>query len=80
MRWEFNEQMSSNGAILTTATGLLITGTRDGYCYALDAATGKPLWRFQAGGQVHGGVVTFLIDGKQHVAVTAGQGLFVFGL
>jgi len=80
VKWEFREQTSSNGAILTTASGLLFTGTRDGYFYSLDSATGKLLWRFQAGGYVHGGAVTFLLNGKQHVAVTAGQALFVFGL
>ena len=79
-KWEFKEQTSSNTAMLSTATGLLFTGTRDGYFYVLDDTTGKPLWKFQTGGQVHGGPVTFLIDGKQHVAVAAGVGLFVFAL
>jgi alcohol dehydrogenase (cytochrome c) len=80
VRWEFQEQTSSNCAILTTAAGLLFSGTRDGYFYALDDATGKPLWRFQTGGPIHGGPVTFLSAGKQHVAVAAGAGLFVFAL
>jgi alcohol dehydrogenase (cytochrome c) len=80
VRWEFKEQTASNAGVLTTASGLLFSGTRDGYCYALDAATGKALWRFQTGGHVHGGAVTYLVNGKQYVAVAAGQGLFVFGL
>ncbi len=80
VRWEFKEQTSSNAAILTTATDLLFTGTRDGYFYALDARTGKPLWRLQTGGQIHGGPVTFLVGGKQYVAIAAGAGLFLFGL
>jgi alcohol dehydrogenase (cytochrome c) len=78
--WEFKEQSSSNAAILTTATDLLFTGTRDGYVYALDAVKGQPLWRFQTGGQIHGGPVTFLVDGRQHIAIAAGAGLFVFAL
>jgi alcohol dehydrogenase (cytochrome c) len=80
VKWEFREQISSNAAILTTDNGLLFTGTRDGYFYALDAVTGKPLWRFQTGGQVNGGPVTFLAEGKQYVAIAAGAGLFTFGL
>ncbi|HEY7087049.1 MAG TPA: PQQ-dependent dehydrogenase, methanol/ethanol family, partial [Tepidisphaeraceae bacterium] len=80
IQWEFKEQMSSNAAILTTASDLLFTGTRDGYFYALDAVKGQPLWRFQTGGPIHGGPVTFLVDGKQHVAIAAGAGLFVFSL
>jgi alcohol dehydrogenase (cytochrome c) len=78
IKWEFKEQGSSNTAILTTSTGLLFTGTRDGMFYCLDDAKGEPLWRFQTGGPIHGGPVTFLVDGKQHVAVAAGTGLFVF--
>jgi hypothetical protein len=37
-------------------------------------------YRFQTGGQIHGGPVTFLVDGKQHLAFAAGMGLVVFGL
>jgi alcohol dehydrogenase (cytochrome c) len=80
VRWEFKEQTSSNAGILTTSSGLLFSGTRDGYFFALDAATGRTLWRLQTGGSIHGGVVTFLVDDKQHVAVPAGAGLFVFAL
>ena len=80
VKWEFKEQMWSNAAILTTANGLLFSGAHDGNFYALDAASGKPLWRFQTGGEIHGGPVTFLVDGKQYVAVTAGGGLFTFAL
>lgn len=80
VKWEFKEQMSSNSAILTTSTNLLFAGTRDGYFYALDAATGKALYRFQTGGAIHGGVVTYLVDGKQYISVACGAGLFTFGL
>ena len=80
VKWEFKEESSSNAGILTTASGLLFTGTRDGYFYALDAATGKSLWNFQTGGAIHGGPVTFLVNGKQYVAIAAGAGLFTFAL
>ena len=80
VKWEFKEQMSSNGGILTTDSGLLFTGARDGNFYSLDAVTGKPLWRFQTGGPINGGAITYLVDGKQYVAVAAGSGLFTFAL
>ena len=80
VRWEFRQQTSSNAAIVTTATDVLFSGTRDGHVYALHAKTGETLWRFQTGGAINGGAVTFLVDGRQRVAVAAGQGLFVFGL
>ncbi len=34
----------------------------------------------QPGNDLEGTLVSFLIDGKQHVAIAAGQALFVFGL
>lgn len=80
VKWEFREQTSSNAAILTTASGLLFTGTHDGYFYALDSTKGTPLWHFQTGAAINGGPVTFLIDGKQYVAIAAGVGLFTFAL
>jgi alcohol dehydrogenase (cytochrome c) len=48
--------------------------------YALNAATGEPLWRFQTGGEILGGPITFLVDGKQYIAIAAGAGLFTFAL
>jgi alcohol dehydrogenase (cytochrome c) len=80
VKWEFKEQTSSSSGILTTVTGLVFAGTADGYFYALNATTGEPLWRFQTGGAILGGPVTYLVDGKQYVAVAAGSGLFTFGL
>jgi alcohol dehydrogenase (cytochrome c) len=80
VKWEFKEQTSSNSGILTTASDLLFAGTHDGYFYALNDVTGDPLWQFQTGGQIHGGPVTFLVDGKQYLVIAAGAGLFAFSL
>jgi alcohol dehydrogenase (cytochrome c) len=80
VKWEFKEQTPSNSGVLTTASGVLFAGTREGQFFALDAMTGAPLWHFTAGGQIHGGPITYLVDGKQYVAVAAGEGLFAFGL
>jgi hypothetical protein len=46
----------------------------------VDAATGKPLWDFQAGGACRANPVSYLVEGRQHVAVAMGQALFVFPL
>lgn len=45
----------------------------------LDAGNGKPLWDFQTGGAVRSNPISFLIDGKQHVAIAAGFAILVFG-
>lgn len=80
VKWEFKEVTWSFSGLLATSTGLLFGGTHDGYVYALDAATGKDLWRFQTGAEILGGPVTFLVDGKQYVAITAGSSLLAFSL
>jgi alcohol dehydrogenase (cytochrome c) len=80
VKWEFKEQSSCDAGILATTTGLVFSGTSDGYVYALNAATGDPLWRFQTGGIILGPPVTFLVDGKQYLAIAAGSALFTFAL
>jgi alcohol dehydrogenase (cytochrome c) len=66
--------------VLATAGGLVFGGSNEGNFFALDAATGKALWDFQTGSQVRSNPMSFAIDGKQVVAVSAGRSLFVFGL
>jgi alcohol dehydrogenase (cytochrome c) len=80
VKWEFKELSSCDAGILATTTGLVFSGTSDGYVYALNATTGDPLWRFQTGGIILGPPVTFLVDGKQYLAIAAGSALFTFAL
>jgi len=51
--------------------------TEEGNFFALDAENGKPLWDIQLGGAVRGIPISFAIDGKQYVAISAGYALFV---
>src|SRR5690606_40797492 len=39
---------------------------------AFDALTGDLLWQFNTGAGVHGGPITYAVDGVQYVAVAAG--------
>ena len=79
-RWRFPMADVSSSGILTTASDLLFTASRDGYFYALDARDGKLLWRTTLGGVGANGPMTYAAGGAQYVAVTSGNGLFVFGL
>jgi alcohol dehydrogenase (cytochrome c) len=80
MKWEFRLHSPPWAGVLATAGGLVFSGANEGNFYALDALTGQPLWEFQTGGAITANPISCLIDGKQHVAVAAGQALFVFGL
>ncbi|MBK9169926.1 MAG: PQQ-dependent dehydrogenase, methanol/ethanol family [Bryobacterales bacterium] len=80
--WEY-EQIGSRrygAGVLSTAGGLVFVGDDQGFLTALDAKTGKPLWYFNTGQQITASASTFLVDGKQHIAITAGSNVVVFGL
>jgi alcohol dehydrogenase (cytochrome c) len=79
-RWDFDLFSPPWSGLLATAGGLVFGGAMEGNVYALDAATGRPLWEFQTGGPVYSNPTTFLVDGKQKVAIAAGQALIVFAL
>jgi alcohol dehydrogenase (cytochrome c) len=79
-RWRFPTTDVSSSGILTTATDLVFTASRDGYAYALDARTGDLLWRASPGGQGANGPISYAVGGAQYIAIGSGTALFVFGL
>ena len=66
--------------VLSTATDLVFAGGREGHFFALDAKTGTLLWKSTVGGQVASGPMTYAVNGRQYVAVSAGNNLFVYAL
>jgi alcohol dehydrogenase (cytochrome c) len=61
------------GGILATPE-LVFTGHPDGPITAHDARTLEELWRFETGSGVNAPPMTFMADGKQHVAILVGLG------
>jgi alcohol dehydrogenase (cytochrome c) len=78
--WQFPLHSAPSGGVLSTAGGLVWSGNREGTFFALDARTGKPLWRFQTGGIIWANPTAFAVDGRQHVLIPAGSAIFVFAL
>jgi alcohol dehydrogenase (cytochrome c) len=72
--WEHKEKFPLWAGTLTTAGGLLFTGTSDGYVKAFDAKNGKELWKFQTGSGVVSVPVTWEMDGEQYVGMQSGYG------
>jgi PQQ-dependent dehydrogenase (methanol/ethanol family) len=60
------------GGALTTAGGLVFTGTKDKRFLAFDARPGEQLWQFAANAGVNAPPVSYAIGGRQYVAVAAG--------
>jgi alcohol dehydrogenase (cytochrome c) len=80
LRWEFRLHSPPWAGVLSTAGGLVFSGSDEGNFYALDALTGKPLWDFQTGGSIADNPMSYEVDGKQYVTIAAGHSLFAFGL
>ena len=78
--WEFKMADVTSSGLLTTATDILFTGSREGYFAALDARTGTVLWKVTVGGEIAMGPITYQVNGKQYVAFSAGSSLFSFAL
>lgn len=72
--WEQKEKFPLWAGTLTTAGGLLFTGTSDGYVKAFDAKTGKELWKFQTGSGVVSVPITWEMDGEQYIGMSSGYG------
>jgi alcohol dehydrogenase (cytochrome c) len=70
----------TDSGVLATATDLVFAGGREGYFYALDAGTGKELWKAMVGGAVSAGPTAYAVDGKEYISIPAGNAIFTFGL
>lgn len=80
--WEYPEigNADSSGGIVALASGIVIFGADDGMIDALDSSNGKLLWEFQTNVQIKASPMTYVFDGKQMVAIDAGQNIVAFGL
>ena len=78
--WEHPLFRPTLAGLVSTAGGLVFAGTSDGFFKALDAASGEELWRINLGAQIIASPISFGSKGRQHVAVAAGGGIFVFAL
>jgi PQQ-dependent dehydrogenase (methanol/ethanol family) len=72
--WSDKEQFSVWSGSLVTASGLVFYGTLEGYLKAVDAKTGKELYKFKTPSGIIGNVITYEHANKQYVAVLSGVG------
>src|SRR6187399_2958886 len=72
--WSKPEKFSVWSGALATAGGIVFYGTLEGYLKAVDAKTGKELYKFKTPSGIIGNVMTYEYDGKQYVGTYSGIG------
>lgn len=82
-RWEYHSPrthgIGGRSGLLATG-GDLVFGACEGQLFALDARTGRELWRIGLGGMTTAPPISFSVDGHQVIAIAAGRSVFLFGL
>jgi alcohol dehydrogenase (cytochrome c) len=73
-------QGNTGPGILTTAGGLLFTGSNGANLVAHDPATGRILWHQRLTRAVSNGPSTWMLDGAQYLVVGAADTLYAFRL
>lgn len=74
VKWRYRSRAPINTAALTTAGGLVFVGDWNRYMYAFDTDTGEMLWKTRVTTSAQGFPITYLVDGKQYVAMPVGVG------
>ncbi len=72
--WNIVEQYSVWSGVLATAGGLVFYGNLEGWAKAVDAKSGKLLWKFKTPSGIIGNFNAWAHKGKQYVGVLSGIG------
>jgi alcohol dehydrogenase (cytochrome c) len=80
--WRYPQvgQGDSWAGTLTTAGELVFFGDDAGSFDAVEARTGRALWHFNTGQNMHASPMSYAVDGVQFVAIAAGSDFFIFSL
>ena len=73
-RWSVEEQIATNGGVLSTAGNLVFQGQGTGEFAAFTADTGKKAWSLQTGSAIESIPVTYAVNGEQYILVPVGWG------
>ncbi len=73
VKWRYKDEDPMMAGTLSTAGGLVITGTQSGHMLVLNSATGEEIWRAKLGGGVRSQPIAYQIDGTSYIAIGAGN-------
>ena len=81
--WEIPQvgpQEANYSGVLTTAGGLLFYGETGGRFAAVDVKTGKTLYTFKASESWRASPMTYMVNGRQYIAIASGGNILAFAL
>ena len=70
--WSVDYPEPPLASLLSTAGGLVFVPDTRGWLHALDAKTGKELWKANDGNMHNGGIISYEANGKQYIATVTG--------
>ena len=73
-RWSVEEEIATNGGVLSTAGNLVFQGQGNGEFAAFTADTGKKVWSIDTGSAIDSIPVTFSVNGEQYVLAAGRMG------
>jgi alcohol dehydrogenase (cytochrome c) len=79
VRWRNHWPTPLVAGVTATSGNVLFTGDLNNDFLVIDARDGKTLYRFNTGGSVGGGVISYQLGNKQYVATTSGVVSGFFG-
>ena len=79
--WKYAmSRVGLGSGLVATKGGLVFVAGAGGEFIALDQKTGKALWHFRTNGPINTSPMGYAVDGKQHVALVAGNAVYAFAL
>lgn len=81
IRWRHEVGRGGSGAgVLTTDSGLTVTGDAEGNILALDTSNGETLWHAGTGAPMQTSPISYELDGRQYIVTGSGGVMFAWAL
>jgi PQQ-dependent dehydrogenase (methanol/ethanol family) len=80
--WEIEQKVpdANYGGTLSTAGGLVFYSESSGGFAAVDAKTGRTLWHYETSQAPKASPMTYMVGGRQYVAIASGSNVLAFAL
>jgi alcohol dehydrogenase (cytochrome c) len=75
VEWMHRQRAPLSNGVLTTAGGLVFVSDVNRYLAAYDGDNGDKLWQIRLNDVSNVAPITFMVDGKQYIAVTTGRSI-----